>query len=127
MKLSQIGVVALCTVLLTGCFSLQAYDGPRLSKTEVAHVRGDSRFRAGAPVAVILRKIDDKDLDPRYSSVDALPGKHTLLVDCQVAETRSITRYPIELYLEPGAKYALEAETGPGNRSCEKVRVRVLD
>ena len=128
MKLSPIGVVVLCAAFLqAGCMTLRAYDGPRQSKNEVAHVSGDLRFRAGAPVSVLLRKVDDRDLDPRYNAVDVLPGKHTLLVDCQVAETHSVARFPLEMYLEPGTSYALEAETGPGNRSCENVRVRVLD
>jgi hypothetical protein len=126
-KLSSIGVVALCASLLAGCFSLQAYDGPRQPKAELAHVSGDPRLRSGVPVSVFLRKVDDRDLDPRYRAVDVIPGKHTLLVDCQIAETRNVTRFPLEMYLEPGTRYALEAETGPGNRTCENVRVKVLD
>jgi hypothetical protein len=126
MKLSLIGVVAPCAVL-AGCMTLQAYDGPRQSKGEVAHVKGDPHLRAGAPVSVFLRKIDERDLDPRYNSADVLPGKHTLLIDCEVAETHSVTRFPLDMYLEPGTTYVLEAETGPGNRTCENVRVKVLD
>jgi hypothetical protein len=126
MKVLPIGVVAACA-LLAGCMTLQAYDGPRHSKDEVAHVKGDPHLRAGVPVSVFLRKIDERDLDPRYNAVDVLPGKHMLLVDCEVAETHSVTRFPLEMYLEPGTAYALEAETGPGNRACENVRVKVLD
>jgi hypothetical protein len=105
----------------------QTYDGPRLARDEVAHVAGDSRITAGAPISVLLRKVDGQTLSIGQSSVDLLPGKHSLLVDCRIQETESITRHVIEQDFFAGRRYRLVAETGPGVRECTGVFLEASD
>jgi hypothetical protein len=108
---------------LGGCMTLQSYDGARRPSDEVARVSGDLRISAGAPVSVILRQVDGQTLGAGDSSVEVLPGEHTLLVDCRIAETNSISRHSIEAELIAGRHYRFEAETGPGMRECVDVRL----
>ena len=122
---------AVCVVLaafsIQGCMTAQTYDGPRLARGEVAHISGDLRVSAGAPISVLLRQVDEQVLGMGQSSVDVLPGKHTLLVDCRIQETGSITRYSIEQDFFAGRTYRLVAETGPGLRECTAVHVEASD
>ena len=74
----------------------QTYEGPRLDRDEVAHISGDLRVTAGAPITVVLRRVDEQVLNLGQSAVDVLPGKHTLLVDCRIQETGSVSRFSLE-------------------------------
>ena len=94
---------------------------------EVAHVSGDLRFTAGAPISVILRQVDDRTLSLGQNAVDVLPGTHTLIVDCRIQETDSISRHTIEADFYAGRRYRLVAETGPGLRECTSVRLEGAD
>jgi CRISPR/Cas system-associated exonuclease Cas4 (RecB family) len=105
----------------------QTYEGPPLARDEVAHISGDSRITAGAPISVVLRQIDGRTLGIGQSSVDVLPGKHSLLVDCRIQETESITRHAIEQDFFAGRRYRLVAETGPGVRECTGVYLEASD
>lgn len=105
----------------------QSYEGPRRPSDEVAHISGDLRVTAGAPLSVILRKVDDRTLGLSESGVDVLPGSHRLLVDCLIRETSSTTRHAIEADVAAGRRYKLVADTGPGLRECEAVRLEVRD
>ncbi|MEQ1580827.1 MAG: hypothetical protein ABL964_09570 [Steroidobacteraceae bacterium] len=109
-------------LLLEGCLTLKAYEGPRLPLAEVARVQGDYKMRAGAPVSLLLRQVDGLTVDVRFSEVDLLPGRHSLLVDCVVAEGAG-GRHRLEVDLAAGRRYVIVAETGPGNRECTDVRL----
>ena len=113
--------------LLAACATGQSYDGERRANDEVARIIGDLRVTAGAPVSVILRKVDDYELAVTERSVEVLPGPHRLLVDCRIAETNSITRLTIEAELYAGESYRLVAEIGPGLRACTSVNVEAID
>lgn len=104
--------------------TLRAYDGAAQPKGELAVIKGDYRVRAGAPVSLILRRVDDRVLDLRYSAVAVTPGKHELLVDCLVREYQSETRHALEVDLDSGV-YRLQPEMAPGNRSCATVRLEM--
>lgn len=104
--------------------TLQAYDGPKQSKTELAVIKGDYRIRAGAPVSLILRRVDDRILDLRYSAVALEPGKHELLVDCLVKEYQTETRHAVQVDLDSGV-YRLMPDMAPGNRSCATVHLEM--
>jgi hypothetical protein len=110
-----------------GCMTAQTYEGERLARDEVARIKGDFRVTAGAPISVLLRRVDEQVLSLSQSSVDVLPGKHTLLVDCRVQETGSVTRYSLEQDFFAGRTYRLVAETGPGLRECTAVRIEASD
>jgi hypothetical protein len=99
----------------------QAYEGPKQPSDAVAHIAGDLRVTAGSPLSLILRQVDGKTLSVGQSAVDVLPGKHELLVDCQVAETKSTSRHSINVEVYAGEKYRLVAETAPGLRGCNEV------
>lgn len=110
-----------------GCMTAQTYEGPRLDRDEVAHISGDLRVTAGAPITVVLRRVDEQVLSFGQSAVDVLPGKHTLLVDCRIQETGSVSRFSLEEELVGGRRYRLVAETGPGLRECTAVRLEASD
>ena len=123
---------AIATVLavacgVQGCMTAQTYEGERRARDEVARINGDLRVTAGAPISVILRRVDEQVLTVSQNSVDVLPGKHTLLVDCRVQETGSVTRYSLEQDFFAGRTYRLVAETGPGLRECTAVRIEASD
>ncbi len=112
---------------LPGCMSLRAYDGKKLDADSVAVVKGDYKVRAGAPMSLLLRKADEYPVDVRYSSVELLPGVHTLLIDCQIAGSGSVSRHSIEAELEAGVKYRIVGESGLGNRDCQNVHLNALN
>jgi hypothetical protein len=99
----------------------QAYDGVKLPADQVAHIAGDLRVTAGVPLTLILRQIDGNTLSVGQSAVDVLPGQHQLLVDCQIAETKSTSRHAITVDVYAGEKYRLVAETAPGLHGCNEV------
>lgn len=109
-------------LLLGGCLTLKGYEGPRLPLAEVARVQGDYKMRAGAPVSLLLRQVDGLTVDVRFSEVDLMPGRHSLLVDCVVADGAG-GRHRLEVDLAAGRRYVIVAETGPGNRECTDVRL----
>lgn len=120
-------VSMLAALIGAGCATGRSYEGERLAADEVANISGDLRVTAGAPVTVILRKVDDYELGFGESSVEVLPGKHQLLVDCRIAETSSVTRLSIEADVYAGEQYRLVAQTGPGLRECASVDLETVD
>lgn len=125
--LRTIAGFALVTVALQGCMTAQAYKGPRLSRSEVAHIVGDMQFNSGAPITVVLRQVDDQALSIGQSSIDVLPGQHRLLVDCRIQETNTLTRHEIEQEFFAGRTYRLVPESGTGLRECTAVNVEATD
>ncbi|MBC7983881.1 MAG: hypothetical protein H7Y02_08510 [Candidatus Obscuribacterales bacterium] len=117
--LSAFGV----SLMLTGCGTMQAYDGVNPTREELAHIAGDWRVRAGAPLSLILRRVDEFDVGLRYSAVDVLAGRHRLLVDCSVAATGHISRHELEREFDAGGHYRLSADTMSGNRECGEVHL----
>lgn len=110
------------TAVLSGCLPLRAYEGPRLPTSETAHLAGDYKIRAGAPLSLLLRQVDGRTLDLRYSAVDLLPGEHRLLVDC-VIDGAVASRHSVTTLVDAGRRYMLAADTTPGQRECTNVRV----
>ena len=117
-------IAAACTAFLAGgCATYQAYEGPALGDDSAAVIAFDPRVNAGLPVVVAVRKVDERRVGLAYAKVAVDPGQHRLLVDCTVKESRSVTRFPLEVDALPGAHYRLVAELGPGLRSCQSVRI----
>jgi len=77
----------------------------------------------GAPLAVILRKVDRRELGFSESSAEVLPGKHSLLVDCRIRETSSTSRHSLDVEVEAGRRYRLVADSAKGLRGCVDVRI----
>lgn len=102
--------------------TLQAYDGDKQPKAELAIIKGDYRVTAGVPVSLILRRVDERILDWVQSAVAIEPGKHELLVDCLVKEYQSQTRHAIEIDVDAGV-YRLMPDMAPGNRTCAGVHL----
>jgi hypothetical protein len=109
-----------------GCMTVQTYEGPRRPRGEVAHIAGDLAL-GGAPISVVLRKVDGVTLNVSQNAVDVLPGTHTLLVDCRIPETGGTSRHEIEVEVYEGRTYRLVPETGPGLRECEDVRLEAVE
>ncbi len=120
-----LGTVIVC-VLLGACATGRSYEGPKRSADEVARISGDFRVTAGAPVTVILLKVDEYEVGIGESAVDVLPGRHRLLVECRVAESKSSARFTIEEEFGEGERYRLVAETAPGLRTCSAVQLEAL-
>jgi hypothetical protein len=110
------------TAVLGGCAAYESYDGQRPTADDVAVIQGDAKIGAGAPLAVVIRAVDGKEVGVGYSSVKVLPGRHTLLVDCRINPPKGITsRHTLEINAGAGERYRLRAEMRPGNRGCERV------
>lgn len=108
-------------VVCSGCMTAQVYDGAKRAGDEVARISGDPPITAGAPLTVVLRMVDGKKLNVGQTSVDVLPGTHSLLADCRIAETKRTTRHAIDVEVSAGRRYKLLGETGPGLRECTSV------
>jgi hypothetical protein len=117
-----LALVAVCS----GCATAQFYDGPRRDPDDVARITGDLPVTAGVPVSVILRQVDGRLVGFGQNAVEVLPGKHQLLVDCRIAETKSVSRHTIEADVWPGRRYRLKAETGAGLRQCTDVTLAIF-
>lgn len=110
-------------LLLVGCTPLQAYDGPALPRDEVAILRADPVVLSGGlPVSVVLRKVDERRIPAGRHAVTVRPGPHTLMVDCRLPEQGSTTRFQLDVEVEAGVTYRLEAEAT--SRECRDVRLR---
>ena len=123
----KVATALLVGLMLSGCATMRAYDGESRTDEELAHIAGDLRVRSGAPLSLILRRVDENDVGLRYSGVEVLPGQHRLLVDCTVSATAGmadhVSRHELNVELYAGARYRLVADTGPGNRECTSVRL----
>ena len=109
---------------ITGCMTVQVYEGERRPRSEVALISGDvAAISANAPISVILRQVDGITLRAGQSSVEVLPGTHLLLVDCRIPETGAVTRHSIEVDVYEGRAYRLVADTRPGLQGCADVRL----
>jgi len=107
-----------------GCGTLKAYDGNALPASDTATVSGDYRVRAGAPVSLLLRRIDGIDLSLGQYAATVLPGRHTLLVDCQLEDLGVVSRHSLDVELAAGRRYSLITDMAPGNRDCINVRTQ---
>lgn len=121
-RLAAIGWPAVPALLLAGCATYQGYEGPRRASDDIAVIHGDAKLRAEMPVAVVIRSVDGRPVDIKYSSVALAPGKHELIIDCQVGGTTgSTTRHRLEVDVGGGESYRLSARMSPGNRTCAQV------
>ena len=127
MKSARFAGGALLLATVAGCATFQAYDGAHKASSEVAVVTGDAKLRADMPLALVIRAVDGRSVDVRYSSVALLPGKHSLLIDCQLGgSTATASRHELDVDVGAGDRYRLEAEMRPGNRSCDQVHLEPL-
>jgi hypothetical protein len=107
---------------LSACATFQAYDGPARPASEVAIIRGDAKLSGELPLALVIRAVDGRAVDLRYSSVAVDRGHHLLIIDCQVGgATGSTTRHHVEVDAGGGESYRLQAEMQPGNGACKSV------
>ena len=109
----------LILLLLAGCATERAYEGAPLAKDERAVVRADPAVSAGLPVQVRIRQADGHDVGLQASKVELPPGKHTLIVDCRVAESGTVRRFTLEEELDAGGRYRIVANATA--RNCEAV------
>jgi hypothetical protein len=114
-------------MLVGGCMSAQLYEGPKRDHDEVARISGDPVVTAGSPITVILRQVDGQDIGITQSTVEVLEGEHELLVDCRIAETKSVSRHVLQVEVFGGRKYRLRADTGPALRECTGVRLESVN
>ncbi len=111
----------LAAMLASGCATDRLYEGPPLPAAERAIVRADPVVSAGLPVQLRLRSVDGREVGLSASKVELAPGKHSLLVDCRVAESGSVRRFTVEAELEAGGRYRLVANATA--RNCEAVEL----
>lgn len=124
MKGARLASGALLLAAVAGCATFQAYDGERRAKSDVAVITGDAKLRADMPVALVIRAVDGRTVDVRYNSVALLPGRHSLLIDCQLGgSTATASRHELDVDVGAGEHYRLQADMRPGNRSCDNVQL----
>jgi hypothetical protein len=112
----------LILALLAGCATYQAYDGATRPADELAIVTGASKFSANTPLALVIRAVDERTVDVRYNSVALTPGKHQLIIDCQLGdEPGTASRHVLDVEVGAGDRYRLSAQMQPGNRACASV------
>lgn len=116
-----VGVVAAAAAVLAGCATYAAYDGG--TPPDAAVIQADPRVTAGLPMAVAIRRVDDRAVGAQFSRVKVAPGRHVVLVDCTMASSRAITRHELQVEVEPRGRYRLVAEAAPGNQRCGDVRI----
>jgi len=112
-------VVLLVALLVSGCAT---YRLPGESGAGTARVTADPVISAGLPVRVVLRQIDGRPVDVRYSSAELPAGRHEFLVDCLVAESGSDSRHVVVAELESGGRYRFVGLAT--SRRCESVELR---
>jgi hypothetical protein len=120
---SLLAMGALCS----GCMSTQLYEGAKRDRNEVARITGDPVITAGSPITVVLRRVDEHDIGFTQTSVEVLEGDHELLVDCRLAENKSVSRHALQVTVYGGRKYRLRPESGPGLRGCSNVSLEAVD
>ena len=125
-NLAGLSLMAAAT-LCGGCLSTQLYDGAKRDPDEVARISGDPVVTAGSPISVVLRRVDEHDIGITQSSVEVLEGEHSLLVDCRIAENKSVSRHALKVNVYGGRSYRLRPETGPGLRECTGVALEAVD
>lgn len=113
--------------LCGGCFSTQLYEGAKRDRNEVARITGDPVITAGSPITVVLRRVDEHDIGIAQTSVEVLEGEHDLLVDCRLAENKSVSRHALKVNVYGGRSYRLRPEAGPGLRECTSVTLEAVD
>ena len=121
--LARLVLAAVGAAVLAGCATEQLYAGPARGAAGIALIEGDPRINAGLPLTAVIREVDGRVLGLASSRVALEPGRHVLLVDCTMAETRSTTRHELKVEVEAGSRYRLGADSAPGNRSCGAVRL----
>jgi hypothetical protein len=121
--------LCLAAIVMTcsGCMSVQLYEGPKRERDEVARITGDPVVTAGSPITVILRQVDRHDISFTQTSVEVLEGAHSLLVDCRIAETKSVSRHSLDVEVFGGRHYRLRPQSGPGLRGCTGVTLEAVD
>jgi hypothetical protein len=116
------GLAAIALATLAGCATFKAYDGAGKPASETAIIRGDAKLRAELPLALVIRSVDGRTVDLRYSSVAVAPGHHDVIVDCQVGgASGSTSRHHVEFDAQGGENYRLQADMRPTDATCQRV------
>jgi hypothetical protein len=124
--MQSLGRCLLITALATSssaCFTLSTASS---DKSAPAHVAGDYHVRAGAPVNVFLRSVDDQPLHFWQHAADVEAGLHRLLVDCSVVATQKLSRHELNVALDAGVRYRLSAEAND-QQGCTRVTLEELE
>lgn len=111
---------------VSACFSMHAYDAQALGKDQPAQVVGDYRLRAGALVNVFLRSVDDRPLHFWQHAAEMDAGAHRLLVDCTVVATQKMSRHELNVSVESGMRYRLNAEASD-QQGCTRINLEEID
>jgi hypothetical protein len=103
----RLTVTILTTIVLISCSASRAYDGPVKSQDEVAQVRS---------YGVTFRSIDGKPIGSSTSSVDILPGIHTITVTPNASNYGMLrsknSTLIIKMEAEAGKIYAITSKRG---------------
>ncbi len=110
---------------LSACTSLRVAE-TAVAKDQLAQVISDYRLRAGAPVNVYLRSVDGLALQFWQNTADIEAGLHRLLVDCSVTALEKTSRHVLNVALEAGVRYRLEAEADD-RQGCTRVSLVELE
>ncbi len=122
----QAAAVTALALASSACFSLRVSDAQTTSSVLPAKVVGDYHLRAGAPVNVFLRSVDDQPLHFWQHAAEVGAGVHRLLVDCTVTATQKLSRHALNVTLESGVRYRLSADAND-QQGCTRVSLEELE
>jgi hypothetical protein len=75
---------------------------------------------------VFLRSVDDQPLHFWQHAADIGAGQHRLLVDCSVVATQKLSRHELNVSLESGVRYRLNAEAND-QQGCTRITLDELE
>jgi hypothetical protein len=123
----KISLVVVTALVNSGCFTTMRAEQSGPADTSVpAHIIGDYHLRAGAAVNIFLRSVDDQPLHFWQHAADIGAGTHRLLVDCSVVATDKLSRHELNVSLESGVNYRLNAEAND-QQGCTRVSLEELE
>lgn len=89
-KLATAAIASLVVIVATGCAATRGYDGPPLSREQVAVINGTDT----AGITVLVTKVDGiavKNFRKASSEIEVLPGKHEIETLCWMKGIRGST------------------------------------
>ena|SRR5690625_2843580 len=122
-KLLLITAGAFLGTALGGCATAQLEGSTGLTKAQTALVSGAPGLGLLGNATVRLEAVDGRDLKPTQSQARIPPGKHSLVLSCQVTHTGASGSAQIEFNAQAGQEYELQLRILKHYPGCSGVLV----
>jgi hypothetical protein len=114
-------LLTLICLIMAGCATAQLYEGQKLDRSKVAVIKGTPEWNFITSANVVIKEVDGVEIGAGSYKVEVLPGKHVLLVKCEMLNVASFNRHTLEVDVEAGKTYFLALKVSPDSRLCEGV------